>query len=83
MVCNGGIAHAPDIFHRDKHPAIERGKVFPVCGNTKRMLACSRLAPHFEFIGDFSRHYGIFAGRGTSLPFAATAAATTSGGECC
>ena len=30
---------------------------------------------HFDFIGDFSRHYGIFAGCGTSLAFASGAAA--------
>ena len=83
VVYKGGIAHAPDVFTLDKHHAIERGKVFPVCGNTWRMLADSRFASHFDFIGDFSRHYGIFAGCGTSLPFATTVASTTSGGGCC
>jgi hypothetical protein len=32
----------------DKHHWIKAGKVFAVCGNTFRMLAASRLAPHFS-----------------------------------
>jgi hypothetical protein len=38
---------------------MEKGRVFPVCGNTWRMLRETRFAPHFDFIGDFSRHYGM------------------------
>ena len=45
------------------------GKVFPVCGNTWNMLHKTRFKKHFEFIGDFSNHYGIFEGCGKSLPF--------------
>jgi len=37
------------------------------------MLNESRLKPHFDFIGDASRHFGIFAGCGASMPFAANA----------
>jgi hypothetical protein len=33
------------------------------------MLHETRFAPHFEFIGDFSRHLGLFAGCGSSMPF--------------
>jgi arsenite methyltransferase len=68
-------------FILDKHHAIEAGRVFPVCGNTWRMLADTRFAPHFEFIGDFSRHYGLFAGCGGGLPFDEGKA--ESGGACC
>ena len=39
------------------------------------MLADTRFAPHFDFIGDFATHYGIFPGCGTSIPFATSAAA--------
>jgi hypothetical protein len=28
------------------------------------------LAPHFDFIGDFSQHFGVFQGCGGGLPFA-------------
>jgi len=54
--------------------------VFPVCGNTWRMLRETRFRPHFEFIGDFSRHYGIFAGCGGGLPFDACKGAAA---DCC
>jgi radical SAM/Cys-rich protein len=56
-------------FNLDSHHAIETGRVFPVCGNTYRMLNETRFAPHFEFIGDFTRHYGLFAGCGSEMPF--------------
>jgi len=36
------------------------------------MLHQSRLAPHFSFIGDFERHYGLFEGCGSTIPFDAT-----------
>lgn len=83
VIYKGGLAHSEDLFVLDKHHAIERGKVFPVCGNTWRMLKDTRFAPYFEFIGDFSRHYGIFAGCGTAMPFAATSGSTAAGGGCC
>jgi arsenite methyltransferase len=67
----GGIADARDSFVLDGHHHIETGRIFPVCGNTWRMLKESRFAPHFEFHGDFSRHYGIFPGCGSLMPFSA------------
>src|SRR5262245_42988516 len=81
VIYRGGVAEQSDAFELDGHHLIERGKVFTVCGNTWRMLADTRFAPHFDFIGDFSAHYGIFPGCGTSIPFATTAA--TSGSCCC
>ena len=60
-----------------------RVAVFPVCGNTWRMLADTRFAPHFDFIGDFSSHYGIFPGCGTSIPFASGEAPKASSEGCC
>ena len=83
VVYKGGIANAADVFILDKHHAIERGKVFPVCGNTWRMLKDTRFAPHFDFIGDFSRHYGIFAGCGTTIPFDAGAIPGAAVASCC
>ena len=69
VIYKGGIVHAEDAFMLDDHHLIEKGRIFPVCGNTWRMLEASRFKPHFEFIGDFSTHYGIFPGCGTNLPF--------------
>jgi SAM-dependent methyltransferase len=84
VVYRGGIAEQPQAFELDGHHRIERGKAFPVCGNTWRMLAETRFAPYFDFIGDFSTHYGIFPGCGTSIPFDTTGAvAKPSGGGCC
>jgi hypothetical protein len=94
VIYRGTIAEHPHALPFDKHHWIEAGRVFPVCGNTFRMLAGSRLAPHFDFIGDFSRHYGLFEGCGTVLPFdvraaagtagpAATQALSSTGGGCC
>lgn len=65
----GGLDDAGHLFVLDKHHAIEAGRLFPVCGNTWRMLKESRFSPQFDFHGDFTRHFGIFDGCGTALPF--------------
>jgi SAM-dependent methyltransferase len=88
VIYRGTIPHHPHRFDLDGHHAIETGRVFPVCGNTFRMLQATRFAPHFTFIGDFSRHYGLFPGCGSSLPFTgggATRVATgmVDSGSCC
>jgi len=82
VIYRGGIPHAEQRFDLDAHHGIEKGKVFPVCGNTYRMLKETRFAPYFDFIGDFGTHYGIFQGCGTDMPFA-TASTDASGGGCC
>ncbi|NSY37182.1 methyltransferase domain-containing protein [Leisingera sp. ANG59] len=69
VIYKGTIDHAPHVFALDDHHVIEAGKVFPVCGNTWMMLQDSRFAPHFEFIGNFETHYGIFEGCGGNSPF--------------
>jgi len=83
VVYRGSVAEQPDAFELDGHHLMERGKVFPVCGNSWRILADTRFARHFDFIGDFSTHYGIFLGCGTSIPFASAAAPKANGGGCC
>lgn len=83
VIYRGGVPHSEDVFVLDKHHVIERGKVFPVCGNTWKMLARTRFAPYFDFIGDFSRHYGIFAGCGTSIPYDMGTSGGTATGGCC
>ncbi|WP_369602327.1 methyltransferase domain-containing protein [Hahella sp. SMD15-11] len=69
VIYKGTIPHHEEVFTLDAHHRIERGRVFPVCGNTWRMLHDTRFAPHFEFIGNWDTHYGIFKGCGTDLPF--------------
>lgn len=82
VIYRGSIPGAPDAFVLDKHHHLETGRVFPVCGNTWRMLKDSRFAGHFTFIGDFSRHFGIFRGCGKDLPFDRGNAAASSA-ACC
>lgn len=69
VIYKGTIKGSERLFRLDKHHAIEAGRVFPVCGNSWRMLAETRFAPHFDFVGDFSRHFGLFAGCGSAIPF--------------
>ena len=83
VIYKGSIKQSPHRFDLDKHHAIEAGRVFPVCGNTFRMLQESRFAPHFEFIGDDSRHYGIFAGCGELMPFNQSVTLASELGGCC
>lgn len=69
VIYKGTIPHHKQVFKLDKHHLLDTGKVFPVCGNTYRMLHETRFAPHFEFIGNWKTHYGIFEDCGTDLPF--------------
>jgi arsenite methyltransferase len=69
VIYQGTIPEHPHRILLDKHHDIETGKVFPVCGNTWLMLQQTRFSQHFKFIGDFSKHYGIFQGCGSVMPF--------------
>ncbi|MCW8885711.1 MAG: methyltransferase domain-containing protein [Motiliproteus sp.] len=69
VIYKGTVEHCPEKFMLDKHHLIERGKIFPVCGNTFRMLHDTRFCEHFDFFGSWDTHYGIFDGCGTALPF--------------
>jgi SAM-dependent methyltransferase len=82
VVYRGTIPHYPHAFRLDKHHFIETAKQFPVCGNTWRMLHDTRFREHFDFYGNFDRHFGIFPGCGMGIPFAdATTSEQISG--CC
>ncbi len=81
VIYRGGIKQAEDVFALDAHHVIEKGKVFPVCGNTWRMLNETRFAPYFDFIGDFTTHYGVFEGCGGSIPLEDDGTQTSGG--CC
>ncbi|NQW62827.1 MAG: methyltransferase domain-containing protein [Deltaproteobacteria bacterium] len=83
VVYRGGALGEEDCFILDGHHAIERGRVFPVCGNTWRMLHDTRFAPYFDFIGNFERHFGIFPGCGTPNPLEPAAGAVLAAGACC
>ena len=83
VIYRGGALGEEDCFVLDGHHAIEAGKVFPVCGNTWRMLHDTRFAPYFDFIGNFDRHFGIFPGCGTTIPFEPPAGTAPAAGACC
>ena len=69
VVYKGSIEHHPDTFVLDQHHVIEAHKMFPVCGNTYRMLSDTRFAGHFDFFGTWDNHFGVFEGCGTVMPF--------------
>ena len=81
VIYKGSIPHHEKTFSLDAHHHIATGKVFPVCGNTWRMLHDSRFQGHFEFIGNWDRHYGIFEGCGDAMPFDGGSATTEA--PCC
>jgi arsenite methyltransferase len=83
VVYRGTVAGHERVLTLDKHHVIEKGRVFAVCGNSWKMLADTRLAPHFDFVGDFSQHFGVFAGCGGGLPFAQSASGTELSSSCC
>jgi SAM-dependent methyltransferase len=86
VVYKGTIAHHPEQFELDNHHRMHTGRVFPVCGNTWDMLHESRFAAHFDFIGDRSRHFGIFPDCGTPIPFTASddgGDGSSMSGACC
>lgn len=76
VIYRGGLDGAEDTFVLDAHHRFEAGRVVPVCGNTLRMIAGTRFASGFDVVGKGDRHYGIFPGCGTAIPFidAATSA---------
>jgi SAM-dependent methyltransferase len=81
VVYKGDYSNEPHSFVLDSHHIFEKGRAFPVCGNTWRMLKESRFAPHFRFLGDFSTHFGVFPGCGTNIPFASDRNGAST--ECC
>lgn len=89
VVYRGTIAGFPESWALDDHHTMMRGKVFPVCGNTWLMLHATRFRDHFDFIGSFDTHYGIYEGCGrSSRLFSASAsqsgaACSASAGGCC
>ena len=83
VIYRGGGDGADDRLDFDAHHRFEAGRVVPVCGNTMRMLRETRFAPHFDVIGNGDRHYGIFPGCGTSMPFAASSGGSSGSTGCC
>lgn len=92
VVYKGTLDRFPSGWLLDKHHYFEKGRAMLVCGNTWNMLAQSCLKDHFDFIGNFDTHYGIFEGCGSSMPYDVTAGSSgvesagksgSSKGSCC
>jgi arsenite methyltransferase len=83
VIYKGTVADSPNAFVLDAHHTMQKNKVFPVCGNTYMMLANTRFASHFTFIGDMSTHFGIFEGCGTNVPFGSGNVQKESKSSCC
>lgn len=56
----GGIPEFPHRFPLDASHTFEKGLPVPVCGNTAKMIAETRLKPYFDVQGNFDTHYGLF-----------------------
>lgn len=83
VVYKGTIPRNAETWSLDGHHQILKGKVFPVCGNTYNMLKHSRFEKHFDFIGNFDSHFGIFDGCGKIIPFASAAPGAGGDNPCC
>jgi SAM-dependent methyltransferase len=67
----GTVPGQERVFELDGHHHIEAGRMFPICGNSWKMLSDTRFAEHFDFFGDFAHHYGVFPDCGIAVPFGA------------
>lgn len=84
VMYKGTIEDRPHSFTLDQGHVFQKGKVEPVCGNTFLMLNQTRFKDHFDFIGNFEKHFGIFPGCGTSNPFEGLHSQNiTKTGSCC
>jgi len=81
VIYRGTAPHHPDVLPFDKQLNFTTGTSTPVCGNTWRMLAGSRLAGHFELSGEPLVHAGVFGTAPQGLPFDLDAVTSQTG--CC
>lgn len=79
----GTIPFRPHEFSLDDHHVFPTGRIIPVCGNSSAMLQLTRFAPHFDFFGDRSQHFGIDASCGVKVPFAQVSADAPAPAGCC
>lgn len=78
VVYKGTLDRYPEFWKLDAGHVFETGKMHTVCGNTYNMLFETSLKDHFEFYGNWDKHYGIFEGCGRNLPYGSS---SSKGGE--
>lgn len=83
VIYKGTIPNQPHAFELDGHHLIDTGRMFPVCGNTYKMLKETRFADHFDFFGNLDTHYGIFPDCGDLMPFSEGDDGEAQGQSCC
>ncbi len=85
VIYKGGVEGMENVFELDVEHRIEKGRVFPVCGNTAAMLMKTRFASYFELLGDGQTHFGPFPGCAAPDVFAGNqeAASAAPVGGCC
>lgn len=59
-IYRGGLEGAESLYWLDDHHAFERDRPERICANTALMLAETRLAPHFQVLGERRTHFGLF-----------------------
>ena len=69
VIYKGTIENNTDYWELDSGHKFYTNKEHRVCGNTWNMLHDTRFKTHFEFIGDFNAHQGIFEDCGKQSPF--------------
>jgi SAM-dependent methyltransferase len=79
VIYQGSIPGAAHAFVLDKHHRIETGRVFPVCGNTWRMLDLDQLSPEqlrvlAALMRDFSAKYPAKTASNSRFGFASALA---------
>jgi len=80
----GSIRGHEAAFRLDDHHLFDAGRPERVCGNTAAMLSETRLAPHFEVIGDRSVHFGVFpCGPTLAAQSVRSVGSDDAGGSCC
>jgi len=66
-VYKGGHPQDDSLFALDAEHIFEKELPERICGNTALMLEQTRLAEYFDVSGNFSTHFGLFSGCGTSV----------------
>ncbi|PCI36390.1 MAG: methyltransferase type 11 [Elusimicrobia bacterium] len=83
VVYKGTLAQSPEYFDLDDHHRFLKGKAHEVCANSSLMLSGTRFKKHFEFVGEPSKHYGIFKDCGVDVPFQTTTQSSGNGNASC
>ena len=83
VIYKGTIANNKFFWELDDHHKFYKGKNMLVCGNTWKMLNETRFKDHFDFIGNFENHFGIFEGCGTICPFSFNSKNDTNDNKSC